>query len=36
MRARWEVAADKGAGYAKWNRILSEEGKHDSPLQGRV
>jgi hypothetical protein len=25
-RATWEVAGDKGAGYVKWNRILSEEG----------
>ncbi len=24
--AVWEVAGDKGAGYAKWNRVLNEEG----------
>ena len=26
VRAVWEVAGEKGAGYVKWNRVLNEEG----------
>lgn len=27
VRAAWEVPGDRGAGYARWNRILNSEGR---------